>query len=66
MEEQAEYKLFMKIPEEEPRHIKRVDWICIQCGIQYYMYLTKDGDICFGCPNCGLYQEISGPWIIWN
>jgi len=66
MEEKAEYRLFIKVPEEEPKHIKRVDWACVMCGTQYYIYLVTDGDICLTCPNCGLYQEITGPWVIWN
>jgi hypothetical protein len=64
--EVAEYKLFVKIPEREPKHLTRLDWCCVECELQYHMYIVKDGDVHFGCPNCGLFQVISGPWTIWN
>lgn len=64
--EPAKYELFTQIPEKEPIHFKRIDWACVQCCVEYHFYLSVDGDVCFTCPQCGLYQELAGPWAIWN
>ena len=63
MNKKAQYKLFVKMPKDTPKHIANIHLSCVGCEYYYFFYLIEDGDIHFGCPNCGLFTILNGPFV---